>query len=122
MIACFRKNSYWELKKLDYICAALALLALLLWRYTKQAYVAVIFSILSDLIAGIPTILKLWKHPKTESGIVYITAFFAMSTSLLAAKMWSFSEVGFPIYLMAFDVLALCVIVTRKIIARQHKK
>jgi len=107
IIACFYKKSYRKLSLFDYMCGAFSLLALLLWRHTQNANFAIIFAIVSDTFAAIPTIKKVWHHPGTESKIIYATAFLAMSTSLLAAQSFSFSEIWFPSYLMLLDAIVL---------------
>ena len=67
------KNSYWKLKKLDYICLALAVLALILWKITNNPLLAIIFSILADFFAALPLIIKIYKFPETETISAYFT-------------------------------------------------
>jgi hypothetical protein len=72
-ISFVNRKSYWKLEKFDYICGACSLLALLLWRITKDPIIAIWFAIASDGSAAIPTIIKSWRYPDTESVEVYIT-------------------------------------------------
>lgn len=93
-------ESYWKLEKFDYICGVCSLFAIILWQITKEPLVAVIFSILSYLFAGIPTFVKAWKFPETESVGVYFVGFLNALSCFFAFKMFSFSEMAFPIYLV----------------------
>ncbi len=113
-VSCFYKKAFWKLGALDYICGGFSLLALLLWRYTKEPNIAIVFAIVSDGLAAIPTIIKVWRHPETESTIVYLTAFLAMSTSLLTVETWSFNQAAFPIYIMFVDITVILLILRRK--------
>lgn len=94
------KNAYWKLEKLDYICGAIAILALVLWQITDEPIVAIIFALLGDTLATLPTVMKSWRFPETESGAAYITAVFGVGTSFLVLQSWNFSEWAFPAYLV----------------------
>lgn len=107
------KNAYWKLGIFDYLCGFFSLLALLLWGVTKQPATAIIFAIMSDFIAAIPTLIKSWRHPKTESAAPYFTGLINALTSFGAIRMWSFAELAFPIYLIFID-LSLMLAVLRK--------
>jgi hypothetical protein len=88
------------LETFDYICWALSILALVLWWITKEPLIAIIFSIASDGFAAIPTIIKSWKHPDTESVEAYTTGLFNSLTSFFALRTFGISELAFPVYLV----------------------
>lgn len=93
-------KSYWKLGTLDYVCGFLSTLALVLWAITNEANIAIVFAIASDGLAAFPTLIKSWKHPESESVIAYTTGLFNALTSFAAIKLWGFSELAFPIYLV----------------------
>ena len=104
------KNSYWKLEKFDYLCGFFSVLALILWGITKEPSIAIIFAIASDGSAALPTLVKAWKYPATETGTPYVTGVFNALTSFTAIKIWSFSSYAFPIYLVVTcTLLALAV-------------
>jgi len=110
-IASFiNKRSYWKLTKTDYTCGAFSILALILWGITKDANIAILFAILSDLTAGIPTLIKSWKEPKSESAAPFLAGLVSTSTSFFAITMWSFAEIAFPIYLVAINIVLILTI------------
>jgi len=96
------KNSYWRLKKFDYICGAFAILALIIWLTTKNSTVAIIFSLIADFLAGLPTLIKIYNHPETETIKSYVICLFGQVLNLFAIKTWHFTEYAFPIYLVIF--------------------
>lgn len=96
----FSKKSYWKLQKSDYAFGLLSLLGLLLWFITGEGILAIIFSILADLFAAIPTVHKIYKHPETENGTVFGFGILASVITMLTITNWRFEEYGFSLYLM----------------------
>ncbi len=97
-------KAYWKLGKLDYACGAASVLALVLWAVTKEPLVALAFAIVSDGLAGVPTVVKSWRHPETETVHPYAAGLFGQLTAFLAIQTWTFSEWGFPAYLMLMNL------------------
>lgn len=97
----YNKKAYWELRAFDYLCGVCSVLALILWLITKEPNIAIIFAIISDFFAAIPTLIKCWKYPETESGIAYTTGLISSFTGFFAVKNWAFSSLAFLIYLVA---------------------
>ncbi len=112
------KNSYWKLGTFDYLCGFCSLLALALWAITKEPVVAIIFAIISDGFAAIPTLAKSWKHPETETLDAYTATLFSVLTSFTIIKTWNFSSLAFPIYLLIICILIIFAILRPKIIVR----
>jgi len=100
VVSFVNPKSYWKLEKFDYICGACSILALVLWGITKEPLVAIFFAIASDGFAAVPTIIKSWKHPDTESVEAYMTGLFNALTSFFALRTFGISELAFPIYLV----------------------
>lgn len=110
-IASFvNKKSYWQIGKLDIICGILSVLGLVLWLITREGNVAIIFAILADLFAGIPTIFKSYKEPTTESSLAFLMASISATITLLTIKTWDFAHYGFPAYILAICLLLFILI------------
>lgn len=99
-VSFVNKKSYWKLEKFDYLCGFFSLLALVLWGITKNPLIAIIFAIASDGFASLPTLIKLWRYPETETIAPYSTGLFNAVTSFFAVKTWSIKETAFPVYLV----------------------
>src|SRR5260221_11192052 len=66
------KKAKWKVTKFDLFCGSFSVLGLILWYITKQGNVAIIFSLLADGFAALPTLIKSYHHPETESGWPYL--------------------------------------------------
>ncbi len=106
----FSPTGYWELKPLDYVCGACSVAALVLWLVVKQPDLAVGFAILSDLLAALPTAIKAWTHPQTESSVNFATSAVSAATSFLVLPNWRFSTYAFSLYLIVVDVVVFLII------------
>jgi hypothetical protein len=63
------KKAYWKITRLDLACGVLAIGGLVLWKMTDTPNLAISFGILADAIAGIPTVIKSFQEPETETPI-----------------------------------------------------
>lgn len=99
------KKSYWQLQKLDYFYGALSLLGLVLWKITGEGNLAIIFAILADALAGIPTLVKAYRFPETESGRIFLFGAINSGITLLTLKTFSLAHLGFPLYIFLFCIL-----------------
>ncbi|MCX8074191.1 MAG: hypothetical protein N2749_01210 [Clostridia bacterium] len=116
IVSLFKKEAYWKITKFDLSCGFFSVLALILWYITKNPIIAIIFAILSDFLAAIPTIIKAWKHPKTEASSVYAAGLFSAFTSFAAIKMWDFASLAFPTYLIIANILIILSIERKRFI------
>lgn len=118
-IASFiNKKSYWKLEKFDYLCGLFSVLALILWGITKNPSVAIIFAIASDALAAMPTLIKAWKYPETETAAAFTTGIFNALTSFAAIKIWNFPALAFPIYLIIIDTACMLAIKRKLLFTR----
>lgn len=104
IISLFKKQAYWKIHKFDYVCGFLSALALILWYITKDPIIAIVFSIVGDFSAAIPTIVKAWKYPDTENSFAFSTGIIATLTSFAAIEVWNFASVAFPLYIILMDM------------------
>ncbi len=107
-------NAYWKLEKFDYLCGVCSVLALIFWWITKDPNIAIAFAIASDGFAAVPTIIKMWKYPETETVSPFTAGLFSALTSFAAIKMWGFSAYAFPIYLVMINILLISCFYRRK--------
>ncbi len=115
LLASFKnKNAYWKLGMLDYICLALSLLAFIFWLVFDEGLLATIFAILADAIAFLPTYIKTWKAPETESMSSYISGSFNSALSLATLPTISFITAGFAVYLLFGNLSEIFLIVLRR--------
>lgn len=112
LIASFvNKKSVWKITTFDIVCGILSLVGVGLWFITRTATIAIAFSILADALAGLPTLVKSFKEPETESSLVFFLGAISAAITILAAKVWDFAHVGFALYI--FIICAVIFILVR---------
>jgi hypothetical protein len=104
------RKAKWKLAKLDLVCGALSVIGIILWRTTGSGNLAIFFSIVADALAGVPTIIKSYLEPGTESYKVFMFGAIIAGITLLAIDNWSFANWGFPLYILAICLLLVVLI------------
>jgi len=92
------KKAYWKLTRFDFTCGALSLIGLFLWQITQVGNVAIAFSILADILATIPTLVKAYRFPETEATWPWLAISANGFFTLLTIKIWNFTNVAYPLY------------------------
>lgn len=113
------KKSFWKISNLDLVCGTLSILGIVLWYVTKVGNVAILFSIIADGTAAIPTIVKSYKEPESESYSVFFLASLSALITLLTLKTWDFAHFGFPVYI--FFVCSLLTLLIKFKIGKRIK-
>ena len=105
-IASFmNKQAEWKLTRFDLMCGILSLLGLALWMITKVGNVAILFSIVADGLAAVPTVVKAYRYPETEIAWPWIATAFGVVLTLLTLSTFTFANCGFIIYILALNIL-----------------
>jgi len=115
IISLFKKNSIWKITKLDLFCGFLALLALVFYVFTRNLGISILFAILSDGLAFIPTYLKAWKFPETETATIYFASIFNNTLALLIIKNWIFAIYSFNAYLIIANIFLVIILYRKKL-------
>lgn len=105
-----KKNYIWKLGKLDYACGILSVLGIVLWLLTRHGNVAILFSIMADGLAAVPTLVKSYKHPESESAPVFLFSAIAAGITMLTIKNWNLANYGFPAYIFAIGLILFALI------------
>ncbi|MBI2028865.1 hypothetical protein HYT02_00410 [Candidatus Gottesmanbacteria bacterium] len=99
-IASFvNKNAYWKITRLDLFYGGLSILGLILWYITKIGNIAILFAILSDGLAAVPTVIKAYHFPETENYKIFLAGAIAALITLLTIKVWNFENYAFSLYI-----------------------
>ena len=106
------RKSYWKLDNFDKACGVLAFLAIVAWLVTSNGDLAIVLSMLAHFLACVPTLIKAYKKPETESSVVYMTGVASTGITLLTIKYWDFASFGFPLYIMLISIV--CIIVCER--------
>jgi hypothetical protein len=90
----------WQIRRLDYVCGALSVAGTVGWLVTRSGLVAIVAAIVADLLAGVPTVVKSWTHPESESVSSYVGAVLNSAILLLTVDHWHTAVVAFPLYIV----------------------
>jgi len=99
------KQGYWKLKAFDYLCGIFSVVALVLWLIIDVPILAFVFALVADLFASIPTIVKAWKHPESESAFIYLLPGIGHIVNLFVITNWAITEYGFSIYILVANTI-----------------
>ncbi len=116
----FISGSYWKLTKLDIFCGFISILALGLWLLADSPLLAILFAATADLFATLPTIIKAWKHPETETFYTYFIGLFTASIVIPAIPIWNIENSAFQLYLLISNT-ALFFIVLRGYLLKRKR-
>ena len=104
LLASFiNKEAYWRTEAKDYYLMAGALLAMLLWFLTDRPNTAIFLLIFADLLAGLPTFIKAYHQPETESWIAYAISAIGFGVGILAIPAYTFENYAFICYVFALN-------------------
>ena len=110
-----KKGGYWKLTTFDLICGLLSLLALVIYVLSRNLGISIVFAIVSDALAALPTIIKSWKFPETETGILYASGIINNIIGLFIIKNWVFPIYSFGIYFIIVNLILVICIYRKKI-------
>ena len=109
----FNPASVWRLHRLDYVCGGLSVAGTFGWLLTRQGLVALGAALAADALAAVPTVVKTWNHPESESVSVYLGAFVNATITLLTVTTISAAEVAFPLYIAVVATVQLVLLTVR---------
>lgn len=116
IVSIFNKKAYWKITKLDVFCGIFALIALILYIFTHNLGISIMFAILGDGFAAIPTLVKSWNFPDTETAVVYLPGVISNILGLLIIKDWIFTIYSFSFYFIFVNLAIILCIYRKKIL------
>ncbi len=100
-IASFHNSAaVWKIGRLDYACGAMSLAGTAAWLSTRNGVVAIVAAIAADFLAGVPTMVKSWSTPESETVTTYVGAVLNAGILLLTIQHWTTAEVAFPLFIL----------------------
>jgi len=109
----FNQKAYWKTEPRDYYLMAAAVVGIILWAITDDPNLALLFALLADVLAGIPTLIKAYRHPRSESWIAYAISTVGFGISLLAVQTHNLENTAFVAYIFVMNG-ALAVLASRR--------
>jgi hypothetical protein len=111
----FNSHSYWKPTIFDLICGSFSLLALIVWGLVDSPKTAILLAATGDGFAAMPTIVKAWKFPETETGTSYIASLLSVLLVIPSIPAWNIENSAFQVYLLVVNVLLVSAVYRKKI-------
>ncbi len=99
---------------MDIVVFLMTIASLVIWKRTDNALVGLMMSILTDIIAFTPTIVKTWNLPHTEEWRFYLSDVVASTFSILSIAAYSLETLAFPVYILAINTMSVVMILGRR--------
>ena len=115
VVLFFKRNFIWKITTFDMICGIFSILALVLYALTHNLGLSILFAILSDFFAFIPTYTKAWKFPETEHTSIYYASIFNNILALLVIQNFIFVIYSFSIYLIVANAILIAIMYRKKL-------
>jgi hypothetical protein len=96
----YNPAAVWKIGPLDYMCGALSIAGTIAWLVTRSGVIAIVAAIAADALAGLPTLLKSWTNPETETVWSYVGAVTSAGILLLTVNHWTTNVVAFPLLIV----------------------
>lgn len=106
-------------QKIDFVTLFGALISGIIWITTSNPTLALLFGILTDSIAFVPTLIKTFKLPHTEDWRFYLSDVFASTFSFLSLKTFRVGDLAYPVYIFVLNLVVTMLIIVRR---KQIKK
>ena len=111
LIASFvNRNSVWEVGPFDVACGLASGAGLIVWLVTANDTVALASFMAADFLAGLPTLLKSWREPSSESVSAYLGGLINAMLTLTTVTVWTSAVVAFPIQIVLFNIVQVALI------------
>ncbi|HSX15280.1 MAG TPA: hypothetical protein VLF40_00650 [Candidatus Saccharimonadales bacterium] len=86
--------------KLDMICLVLAIALFGYWATVHDTRISTLIAVIIDGIGAVPTIIKTYKHPETETYIQWMLAGVAGILTVLAVTRLDWALIIYPLYVV----------------------
>ena len=95
-----------DVSRLDGVCSALAVVSLTLLVVAHDPLSALVLAIVTDTIAGVPTLVAVWRDPRSESLAGWVCFLTGASINFLALssldpRTWTFQTAGYTVVVVA---------------------
>jgi hypothetical protein len=102
-ILCLVGFGYGKYGKIEWICTALAIVAIVSWQITNEPLLAIGFAIVADLLAAVPTVIKTYRDPWSEIPTTWFMIATAALLSIISTTIFDPANLLFPAYLFLIN-------------------
>jgi len=112
-----------KLDRFDLVCMISALIGIVLWVVFDSPFIAIVATIVIDLIGTIPTVRHSFFHPEEETWITFALGVVATIFTLFSLQEYTVSAWIYPAYLLFSNgLLFITIMIGQRVILRAHSK
>lgn len=89
--------------KIDRVCLILAIILLIHWFTSKDTHLSTVLAVIIDGIGAIPTLIKVFHHPQSETYIQWTLAGIASLLTILAVPRLDWILLIYPLYVFIMN-------------------
>lgn len=107
---------------IDVLSFVLGIFTYVFWLLLDAPADALIMNIIADFLFAMPTIIKVWKMPKSESQLSWFIGVVSMGLAMLSKTNFDFINTAFPLYLFVLDIVVFVLTIgfVQQLIKRQN--
>jgi hypothetical protein len=105
LVLCFMGHGYPKYGWIEWACGALAIIAIVSWQITDRPILAIVFAIIADVLAIVPTIIKTYHDPWSELPTAWLLIAFASFLGIVSTKIFNGANLALPIEIMTANVI-----------------
>lgn len=99
LVSMRSRSAHWRTSRFDVLCGFAAGVGVVCWGVFADARYAIVFAIVADALAAVPTCAKSYTNPESESWIQYACLAVSSLIALASLQTWSFASYGWAAYL-----------------------
>jgi|SRR3989344_1776081 len=103
-----------NITKIDWFCLGCFILGVLLWKLTNDPLFALVLSVITNLLAFVPTFIKSYRKPWEETMSLYFLSALKWAITLAVITSYSFATIIFPLSLFLTNGLFVVMVLYRK--------
>ena len=108
------KNGTKYITRVDWIAFVLGLVAIVLWLIVDQPLISILLVVFIDIMSFLPTMLKAWKRPWSETVIAFVMSSIKNGLSIYALETFSFITIVYPAYALIANVFFVGMLIGRR--------
>ncbi|NMB70226.1 hypothetical protein GYA27_03445, partial [candidate division WWE3 bacterium] len=109
------KYGYGGFSKNDILCFSVAIIGIGLWKFTNNPVIGLFSSITADFIGFVPTVIKSYKYPETETWQFFFLGACSSAFNMLATKRWYLTDYVYPLYIIIINSVVVVLILRGKL-------
>lgn len=104
------RKTRWRVSRCDALCGGSAATGIVLWQITSNPGLALLFSIVADILASIPTLTKACEAPRSERSLPYLVSMASMVVILSTMSDPQLVDYAFPLYMLSINTAIFSVV------------